>query len=64
MPIVTLESLQAELFQYANTMLQGGSPEPFRHGLLFSERILEQHLSVEEHLIVPVILKHGPDGLT
>ncbi|SHG90349.1 hemerythrin domain-containing protein [Marivita hallyeonensis] len=49
----------------ANAVIQGQSePGPFRDELMGFEALLNRHLIDEEELIVPVILKHGPNGLS
>ena len=59
-----LDDLLARFTESANAVLQGQSgPGPFHEELLSFERFLHRHLEDEEELIVPVILKHGPDGL-
>ena len=48
----------------ANALLQGrGAPGPFHAELMSFEAMLHRHLEDEEDLIVPVILRHGPDAL-
>ncbi len=48
----------------ANAVLQDtGEPGVFRDELLSFQGMLLRHLEDEEDLIVPVILKHGPQGL-
>lgn len=49
----------------ANAVIQGQSePGPFHSDLLRFQSLLDRHLIDEEELIVPVILKHGPSGLS
>ena len=49
----------------ANAVIQGTTePGPFREDLLSFQAMLNRHLIDEEELIVPVILKHGPGGLS
>jgi iron-sulfur cluster repair protein YtfE (RIC family) len=48
----------------ANGVIQGKTePGAFRTELLGFQAMLNRHLIDEEELIVPVILKHGPNGL-
>ncbi|WP_146590046.1 hemerythrin domain-containing protein [Puniceibacterium confluentis] len=48
----------------ANAVLQGqGEAGGFHRELLSFGALLHRHLEDEEDLIVPVILKHGPDAL-
>lgn len=48
----------------ANGVIQGKTePGAFRADLLSFQAMLNRHLIDEEELIVPVILKHGPNGL-
>ncbi|MCC1494693.1 hemerythrin domain-containing protein [Cognatishimia sp. F0-27] len=59
-----LDGLLARFTDAANGVLQGGAEVgPFREELLSFQRFLDRHIEDEEDLIVPVILKHGPDGL-
>ncbi|MBS0124716.1 hemerythrin domain-containing protein [Thetidibacter halocola] len=58
-----MDGLLARFTESANAVLQGGEPGPFRKELLSFERLLHRHLEDEEDLIVPVILKHGAEGL-
>ncbi|WP_425100271.1 hemerythrin domain-containing protein [Tropicibacter sp. S64] len=49
----------------ANGVIKGQTePGVFREEVLSFEAMLLRHLEDEEDLIVPVILKHGPDGLS
>ncbi|MCK0149620.1 hemerythrin domain-containing protein [Marivita sp. S6314] len=49
----------------ANAVIRGNEEAgPFRENLLTFQSLLNRHLIDEEELIVPVILKHGPDGLS
>ena len=41
-----------------------GVGETMRRGLGRMEKFLDRHLTDEEDLVVPVLLKHAPDGLT
>ena len=47
----------------ANDVLRGAEPGPFHTDLVSFESMLLRHLEDEEDLIVPVILKHGAEGL-
>lgn len=47
----------------AKGVLGGAELGPFHTELAEFQRLLLRHLEDEEDLIVPVILKHGPDGL-
>lgn len=55
----------------ANTVLdsiaKAGDPRPhldaFHQRLIRTTRVLDRHLSDEEDLVVPVLLKHAPSGL-
>lgn len=59
-----LDDLLGRFTGSANAILQGGGdPGRFRDELVAFEGFLSRHLEDEEDLIVPVILKHGPDGL-
>ena len=59
-----LDALLGRFTDAANAVLQGkDGPGPFHEELLSFERFLHRHLEDEEDLIVPVILKHGEDGL-
>lgn len=58
-----LDGLLAGFTDGANAVLQGGPPGVFHEKLVSFERLLNRHLTDEEDLIVPVILKHGPDHL-
>ena len=49
----------------ANAVIQGQSePGVFRDDVLGFQALLNRHLVDEEELVVPVILKHGPNGLS
>lgn len=59
-----LDGLLDRFTTAANGVLQGSTePGAFREEVLSFERFLHRHLEDEEDLIVPVILKHGTDGL-
>ena len=58
-----LDDLLERFTRSANSVLQGGEPGPFREELVSFQRFLGRHLEDEEELVVPVILKHGADGL-
>ncbi|SNR81757.1 hemerythrin domain-containing protein [Puniceibacterium sediminis] len=59
-----LDGLLDRFTSSANAVLQGpGKPGPFHKELLSFGAMLHRHLEDEEDLIVPVILKHGPDAL-
>jgi hemerythrin-like domain-containing protein len=59
-----LDGLLARFTEGANGVLRGTSePGRFHDGLAEFDRLLLRHLADEEDLVVPVILKHGPDGL-
>ncbi len=59
-----LDGLLERFTQSANDVLQGqGEAGRFHTELLSFEGLLHRHLEDEEDLIVPVILKHGADGL-
>jgi iron-sulfur cluster repair protein YtfE (RIC family) len=49
----------------ANGVIQGQiEPGHFRNELLGFQNMLDRHLIDEEELVVPVILKYGPQGLS
>ncbi|MFW2541331.1 hemerythrin domain-containing protein [Primorskyibacter sp. 2E107] len=59
-----MDGLLDRFTRSANGVLQGqAEPGTFREEVLSFEAMLLRHLEDEEDLIVPVILKHGPDGL-
>lgn len=59
-----MDGLLDRFTRSANGVLQGqAEPGAFREEVLSFEAKLLRHLEDEEDLIVPVILKHGPDGL-
>ncbi|MFW2588700.1 hemerythrin domain-containing protein [Sagittula sp. SSi028] len=59
-----MDGLLDRFGQSANGVLRGTvEPGHFREVLTGFETLLLRHLTDEEDLIVPVILKHGPDGL-
>ena len=65
-----LDGILARFVAQANGAIQGaGGPDPkagagrLLAGLVDLERLIDRHLTDEEHLIVPVILRDGPDGL-
>ena len=63
-----MDGLLARFTDAANAVLQAKPGDrdaagAFRKDLLSFERMLGRHLEDEEDLIVPVILKHGPDRL-
>lgn len=59
-----MDGLLDRFTKSANGVLQGqGGEGDFRTELLSFGKMLERHLEDEEDLIVPVILKHGPEGL-
>lgn len=59
-----LDALLDRFTGSANALLQGQAEAGvFREELLSFERFLLRHLEDEEDLIVPVILKHGDEGL-
>lgn len=60
-----MDGLLERFTKSANGVLQGTQgPGPFHAELLSFEKMLDRHLEDEEDLIVPVILKHGPQGLS
>ncbi|MFZ7091530.1 hemerythrin domain-containing protein [Primorskyibacter sp. 2E233] len=59
-----MDGLLDSFTRSANGVLQGQTEAGvFREEILSFENMLLRHLEDEEDLIVPVILKHGPDGL-
>lgn len=59
-----MDGLLDRFTRSANAVLQGQAEAGvFREDVLSFEALLQRHLEDEEDLIVPVILKHGPDGL-
>ncbi len=59
-----MDGLLARFTDAANGVLRGRAETgAFRAELLSFDRMLDRHLEDEEDLIVPVILKHGADGL-
>ena len=59
-----LDALLGRFTESANAVLQGrGEAGAFLDELGAFEGFLNRHLEDEEDLVVPVILKHGPDGL-
>lgn len=59
-----LDGLLDRFTRSANGVLQAkAEPGAFREEVLGFEGFLHRHLEDEEDLIVPVILKHGADGL-
>ncbi|WP_425073208.1 hemerythrin domain-containing protein [Sagittula sp. S175] len=59
-----MDGLLNRFAEGANGVLQGKvEAGRFREELAGFEGLLLRHLADEEDLIVPVILKHGPDGL-
>ncbi len=59
-----MDGLLARFAEGANGVLRGtGEAGAFREDLAGFEGLLLRHLADEEDLIVPVILKHGLDGL-
>lgn len=58
-----LDGLLGRFTQQANAVLKGGEFGPFREEVLSFGKFLERHLSDEEDLIVPVILRDGPQSL-
>lgn len=48
---------------HANGVLQGGEAGAFHAHLLQLESFIDRHLTDEEDLIVPVILRHGESGI-
>ena len=65
-----LDGILARFVDQANGAIRGaGGPDPrtgagrLLAGLGDLERLIDRHLSDEEDLIVPVILRDGPDGL-
>ena len=60
-----LDGLLNRFADGANAVIRNRKgPGPFRDDLLGFQSLLLRHLEDEEDLIVPVILKHGPDGLS
>jgi hemerythrin-like domain-containing protein len=47
----------------ANAVLKGGEPGPLQDAILSFERLMDRHLTDEEELVVPLLLKHGPQGV-
>lgn len=65
-----LDGILARFVEQANAAIQGaGGPDPktaagrLLTGLTDLERLIDRHLTDEEDLIVPVILRDGPGGL-
>lgn len=65
-----LDGILARFVEQANGAIRGVSgPDPkteagaLRDGLAGLERLIDRHLTDEEDLIVPVILRDGPGGL-
>ncbi len=59
-----LDALLARFTTTANAVLQArGEAGAFHRELLSFEAQLLRHLEDEEDLVVPLILRHGPDGL-
>jgi hemerythrin-like domain-containing protein len=59
-----MDGLLERFTSSANDILQGqGEPGAFHRELLSFDAMLHRHLEDEEDLIVPVILRHGPDAL-
>lgn len=59
-----LDGVLNRFTQSANAVLSGtGEPGKFRDEVMAFETLLMRHLDDEEDLIVPVLLKHGTDGL-
>ena len=65
-----LDGILARFVDQANAAIKaatGPDPRPaaerLHHGLQDLQRLIERHLTDEEDLIVPVILRDGPDGL-
>ncbi len=65
-----LDGLLNSFVEAANSAIRGiGGPDPrpsvdgFRAELLGLQRLIDRHLTDEEDLIVPVILKYGADDL-
>lgn len=59
-----MDGLLDRFVRSANAVIEGrGEAGPFREELVSFEGMLERHLTDEEDLIVPVILKHGAGGL-
>ncbi|QFS84054.1 hypothetical protein FIU97_14965 [Roseivivax sp. THAF40] len=59
-----MDGLLSRFAESANGVLQGKiETGRFREELLSFEALLDRHLNDEEELIVPVILKNGPQGL-
>ncbi len=59
-----MDGLLERFTNSANAVLQGTAEAgPFREELLSFGHLLNRHLEDEEDLIVPVILRHGPDAL-
>lgn len=59
-----MDGLLNRFAEGANGVIQGKTePGVFRADLLSFQSMLDRHLVDEEELIVPVILKHGPNGL-
>ncbi|GAA4220503.1 hemerythrin-like domain-containing protein [Sagittula marina] len=59
-----MDGLMTRFADGANGVLQGSlETGRFRQELTSFESLLMRHLADEEDLIVPVILKHGPDGM-
>ncbi len=59
-----LDGLLSRFTDKANAVLQGGAAGPLLTEVEGFETFLNRHLEDEEDLVVPVILKHGPEGLT
>jgi len=59
-----MDGLLNRFTESANAVLQDtGESGDFHSELLSFQHMLNRHLEDEEDLIVPVILKHGPEGL-
>lgn len=57
-----MDGLLQNMANGANAVLQGGEPGEFAKILGDFDRLLNRHLTDEEEIIVPVILKTGFDG--
>lgn len=55
-----LDDIMQRFGEMANVVLQGNEAGPFYEVLLKFEGFLDRHLTDEEELVVPVLLKHGP----
>ncbi len=58
-----LDTHIAAFVGHANGVLQGGEAGAFHAHLLQLESFIDRHLTDEEDLIVPVILRHGERGI-